>query len=343
HGCHHEQEMTRMGGLFPKMKITALTMLVGVLAISGTPLFSGWYSKDAVVAQTLGFATGFKQHFLLFLLPVLGAGMTTFYMFRMWFMTFTGTPRDPHVYEHAHESPWLMTTPLVILAFFSVTVAWGWPVWDPVESWLEHQIHHAQPQAVMADFGYHHQADVRWDTTVKDTQTGQPGAYVTAWRGHRSAVPDERNVRARSLQFHGLAGGIALGVGILAFAPAAALYYYRLLDPQEAPQQFPAGHDFLVPQWSFDAIHRALLVRPALALASWCRFFDTKVIDGAVDGSARVTVDVSRGTGRFDNGVIDGLVNVIGDACYAAGARLRNVQTGYLRSYVLFLVLAAVG
>ena len=67
-----------------------------------------------------------------------------------------------------------------------------------------------------------------------------------------------------------------------------------------------------------------------------------QVIDGAVDTSARVTVDVSRGTGRFDNGVIDGLVNVIGDACYAAGARLRNVQTGYLRSYVLFMVLAAV-
>src|SRR5262249_8764104 len=55
YGCHHVQEMTKMGGLFPKMKITALTMLMGVLAIAGIPLFSGWYSKDAILAQTLGF------------------------------------------------------------------------------------------------------------------------------------------------------------------------------------------------------------------------------------------------------------------------------------------------
>ena len=55
YGCHHEQDMTKMGGLFPKMKITALTMLVGVLAIAGMPLFSGWYSKDAILAQAFGF------------------------------------------------------------------------------------------------------------------------------------------------------------------------------------------------------------------------------------------------------------------------------------------------
>src|SRR3954468_6161393 len=66
HGCHHEQEMTKMGGLYPKMKITALTMLVGVLAIAGIPLFSGWYSKDAILAQALGYAVVHKHHFLLF-------------------------------------------------------------------------------------------------------------------------------------------------------------------------------------------------------------------------------------------------------------------------------------
>src|SRR5205085_1830259 len=106
YGCHHEQEMTKMGGLYPKMKTTALTMLVGVLAIAGTPLFSGWFSKDAIVVQALGYIVVYKHHFLLFVLPVLTAGLTTFYMFRMWFMTFAGKPRDQHVYEHAHESPW---------------------------------------------------------------------------------------------------------------------------------------------------------------------------------------------------------------------------------------------
>ena len=152
YGCHHEQEMPKMGGLYPKMKITALTMLMGVLAISGTFLFSGWYSKDAILAQAAGFirVPENHQHVLLFLLPLLTAGITTFYMFRMWFLTFTGTPRDAHVHEHAHESPWVMTVPLIILAFLSVVVAWGWPPWDPEQSYLEHLIHHSQPASVLA-------------------------------------------------------------------------------------------------------------------------------------------------------------------------------------------------
>src|SRR4029077_10667850 len=153
YGCHHVQEMPEMGGLYPKMKITALTMLMGVLAIAGIPLFSGWYSKDAIVAAAMGFGLAQPQHMLLFLLPLVTAGITTFYMFRMWFMTFTGKPRDEHVHEHAHESPWIMTAPLILLAIFAVCVAWpapvppaaneewyawSWPLGDAEESWLEH-------------------------------------------------------------------------------------------------------------------------------------------------------------------------------------------------------------
>src|SRR5262245_13911844 len=154
YGCHHEQEMTRMGGLYPKMKITALTMLAGVLAIAGIPLFSGWYSKDSILAQAIGFVYVHPEHMLLFLLPLFTAGITTFYMLRMWFMTFTGEPRDEHVYEHAHESPWQMTAPLCVLAVCSVAIAWGWPVWSAKDSWLEHKLHHAMPTSVMADFGH---------------------------------------------------------------------------------------------------------------------------------------------------------------------------------------------
>src|SRR5438445_10143003 len=153
YGCHHEQEMTKMGGLYPKMKTTALTMLVGVLAIAGTPFFSGWYSKDAMLSQAFGFARVHPEHVLLFLLPLITAGFTAFYMFRMWFLTFIGEPRDAHVYEQAHESPRTMTVPLVVLAFFSVVVAWGSPLYDPEASLLGKELHHSQPTSVMADFG----------------------------------------------------------------------------------------------------------------------------------------------------------------------------------------------
>src|SRR5205085_1084957 len=98
------------------------TMLVGVLTIAGTPLFAGWYSKDMVLAQAWGFAYTNPQHALLFILPWVTAAITAFYMFRMWFMTFTGEPRDEHVFEHAHETtPW-MTVPLILLAVCSLVV-----------------------------------------------------------------------------------------------------------------------------------------------------------------------------------------------------------------------------
>jgi NADH-quinone oxidoreductase subunit L len=341
YGCHHEQEMTKMGGLLPKMKITGFTMLTGVLAIAGIPFFSGWYSKDAILAQAFGFAAVHKQHFLLLVLPVLTAGITTFYMARMWFMTFTGKPRDEHVYQHAHEAPWLMTIPLVVLAVFSVIVAWGWPVWDAEKSALEHHVHHAQHVSVIADFGFVKETDARWDPFATDPRTGAPGTNVLLFQGE--TLKEDVSVRFQAQKYHFLIGNITLAIVIVALVLAASVYYFNLLDPADAMEQFPRVYDFLANKWYFDNVYSVLLVRPALIVASWCRWFDTKVIDGVVDGTARAGVQTSRASGRFDNGVVDGLVNVIADACWSVGAWLRNVQTGYLRSYVLFLVLAAVG
>jgi NADH-quinone oxidoreductase subunit L len=134
HGLHHEQDLRRMGGLRKTMPVTAYTMLVGVLAIAGTPFLSGWYSKDAILADALGFSLANPSHFVLFLGPLLTAGLTAFYMFRLWFLAFAGTTRDPH--SHPHESPLVMTLPLLVLAVCSVGVAWGWPVWDAEASVL---------------------------------------------------------------------------------------------------------------------------------------------------------------------------------------------------------------
>jgi len=144
-GCHHEQDLRKMGGLRRKMPITAFTMLVGVLAIAGTPFFSGWYSKDLILSNAMGFALHDKQHMALFIVPLVTAGLTAFYMFRLWFLAFTGQPRD-HASEHAHESPASMVIPLIILAVPSIIVAWGWPLWDPHSSELAHLLDHAKPR-----------------------------------------------------------------------------------------------------------------------------------------------------------------------------------------------------
>ena len=304
YGCHHEQEMGKMGGLFKKMPITAVTMLIGVLAISGIPFFSGWYSKDAVLAAALGFVNTHPTHLLLFLLPLVTAGITAFYMFRMWFMTFTGAPRDHHVHEHARESPPLMTFPLILLAIASVIVAWGYNPADAEASLLEQHLHHAQHVST--------------------------GVELLAEQDAAKAL-------------HSLAGNIALGLVLVSIAFASIVYYSKFLDPADAVAQFPGVHRFLEKKWYFDELYSAILVRPALAVAGWCKNFDLRGIDAVLHGTARTTVTVSRWNGLFDSRIIDGLANLTARVFYASGSWLKNVQTGYLRSYVLFLAIGAVG
>ncbi|MBV6479093.1 MAG: NADH-quinone oxidoreductase subunit L [Ignavibacteria bacterium] len=115
HGMHEEQDITKMGGLKNKMKITYITFLIGSLAIAGIPPLSGFFSKDAIIFDS------FLNFGIPILLPVLfAAGLTAYYMFRMVSLTFFGTPRYDVNQLHPHESPSTMTLPLIILAVLSV-------------------------------------------------------------------------------------------------------------------------------------------------------------------------------------------------------------------------------
>lgn len=111
YALHHEQNIWKMGGLKAKMPKTYLTMIIGAFALAGCPPFSGFFSKDEILYSAL--ATG---HYGIWAVGVLVAGMTAYYTFRMIFVVFHGEPRDHHAYEHAHESPSVMTVPLIILA-----------------------------------------------------------------------------------------------------------------------------------------------------------------------------------------------------------------------------------
>ncbi len=139
----HTNDMREMGGLLKKMPVTAYTMLAGCLAIAGAGLpfiigwiggpklaglgFSGFYSKDAILEQAYSFMHGNPSAWagLFFFAAAGGASITAFYMFRMWYMTFAGKPRNQERYDHAHESPAVMYTPLIILAVMAVAVAWS--------------------------------------------------------------------------------------------------------------------------------------------------------------------------------------------------------------------------
>ena len=120
---HHEQDMRKMGGLKAYMPITYWTSVIGALALAGIPPFAGFFSKDAIIEAVHAsqiFGSGFA-----YLALTTGVFVTAFYTFRLLFMTFHGAPRkDQHTLEHVHESPWVVTLPLMLLAIPSIFAGW---------------------------------------------------------------------------------------------------------------------------------------------------------------------------------------------------------------------------
>lgn len=302
-----------MGGLRKKMPLTAITMLIGCIAIAGLAIpgtviaFSGYHSKDAILATSLAFVSSNTGHMLLFVVPLITAGLTAFYMFRLWFMTFAGEPKDHHVYEHAHESPWVMVAPLLVLSVPAMFVAFGGE---------------EGPLATLM-------------------LTSEP-AHVAAGAESTAVValthPGHDTIR----EYHNTAGMLAL----LAAATGVVLSYFfygrKAVDPNAIREQVPGVYGFLVEKWQFDRLYDVLWVRPTHMVARGCQWFDKHVLDCFADGLAKTSVRVAGWDRQFDETFVDGLVNWLARVTHGTGAVLKNVQTGNLRQYVMFIALGLV-
>jgi NADH-quinone oxidoreductase subunit L len=309
----HTNEMPRMGGLLKKMPWTAGTMLVGCLAISGAgiPLvvgLSGYYSKDAILGQLMSFRDHNPAHAWLFYAATAGAAVTAFYMFRLWFMTFVGKPRDEHVYHHAHESPAVMYVPLVILAVMATIAGWKWV---GLQSLLEQ----ARP-------------------------LGTAEGVAGGWLASSLAMPAEHLSHESAI--HVPVSWIAFGVAVLGFSLALAFYGLRVIDPEDARRQFSPLHRFLLNKWWFDELYHAMFVRPSLYLSQRVADLDRRGIDGIADGLARGVRLLSTFDDWIDRLFVDGLVNGTAKVIFGIGLWLRNLQTGNLRQYVMFMAVAVV-
>ncbi|MBN2069384.1 MAG: NADH-quinone oxidoreductase subunit L [Opitutales bacterium] len=135
HACHHEQDIFKMGGLLKRMPITAVTFLVGVIAISGIPPFSGFYSKDAILFLAQ------EENKVIFYILAGTAFLTALYMGRLFFIAFLGSPRSEHV-EHAKESSFVMWLPLVVLAILSVVGGFEGIYPEAIKSFLSENVLH---------------------------------------------------------------------------------------------------------------------------------------------------------------------------------------------------------
>ncbi|MFM8284171.1 MAG: NADH-quinone oxidoreductase subunit L [Planctomycetaceae bacterium] len=315
HACH-TNDMRKMGGLARVMPWTAGTMLVGCLAIigAGVPFVigtSGYYSKDAILAQALSFANANPGRGGLFIAVAGGAFLTAFYMFRLWFMTFAGAPRDHHVAEHAHESPPVMVRPLVALAVLAVIAGWTLPGGFGIANLLE--------QARPAGTGAMEQGDFLF-----------PGLVLPAeHESHEGAV----HVTATLTAFSTAAAGVLL---------AAVMYLWGWVSPALVARAFRPVYTFLANRWYVDELYHALFVVPVLGLSRLASGADRGVIDRIIDGVAWVARRLAGIDAWIDRWVVDGLVNATAEVTWNAGLELKKVQTGRLRQYVMFIALGTV-
>ncbi len=198
HGCHHEQNILKMGGLAGKMKLTFVTFTIGVLAIIGTPMFSGFFSKDAILLLA------YENNKPVFGLLAFTAVLTSFYMVRLWTLTFMGKPRS-HESEHAHEGGLALALPLVVLAVLAIVAGY--------EHVLDLKVFRGILLEVPDGNNHHHAHVVVFATSIIVTVTGALAAYFF----YRPSDKDALAVRAP-----GLFGGLSL----LKAAPDGAYNYY---------------------------------------------------------------------------------------------------------------------
>jgi NADH-quinone oxidoreductase subunit L len=248
---HHEQDMRKMGGLKKYMPITYWTCLVGSLALIGFPGTAGFFSKDALI-DAVHLATR-PGHTYAYFCVLSGVFITALYTFRMFFMTFHGTPRmDHHTQEHLHESPWVVTLPLVLLAIPSALI--GWFTVEPMlfGGYFQSAIHVLPANDVL--------------TRVGEEFHGSPLEFMWA-------------------AFSALPVWLA-GLGAL------TAWWFFLKNPawaDAAERRFKWLHWVLVNKYGFDWFYENVIVPAVQRLGGglW-RFGDQIVIDeGLVNGSAR--------------------------------------------------------
>jgi NADH-quinone oxidoreductase subunit L len=192
-GLHHQQDLYRMGGLKAKMPVTFWTMLVATLCIMGFPGTSGFFSKDEILYLAFLKSPG------LYLLGLLGAACTAFYMWRLMALAFWGEPRDRHAFEHAKESPATMTLTLALLAVGALLAGLlGLPhIWGgsfAIEGWLEPAIGYGRAEAASA--GPAGGAGLAWGLMALSTAVALVSGWL-GWRAYREGTAAEEAFAGR--------------------------------------------------------------------------------------------------------------------------------------------------
>jgi NADH-quinone oxidoreductase subunit L len=301
HAMSGEQDLRKMGGLWSKIPKTATTFLIATLAICGIFPLAGFFSKDEILGRAM------DRYFSLWLIGFVTAGMTAFYMFRLFFLTFSGYSRaDEHVEKHVHESPPSMTVPLMVLAGLSIIGGWiGWP----------------------GSLG----GENRFERFLEPVLTGvvtETGAIKIAHHG----LAKEIFLMVLSLSIAG--AGIWL---------AYQFYRTKRIASELVAAKLPRVYDLLLHKYYVDELYDALVVNRIKDLGTWLSVFDAKVIDGVgVDGTGWLMRYASKISMWWDKWVIDGLLNLVAKVTQLFSYPVRLLQTGLFSNYAMLILLGLV-
>jgi NADH-quinone oxidoreductase subunit L len=286
HGHLHDdpQDMRNMGGLRKVMPVTFLTFFVSTLAIAGLPPFSGFFSKDEILWQAFANPYHGGLNIVIWAIGAIAACFTAFYMFRLVYMTFFGECRiNPKVKDHLHESPAVITIPLMVLGTLATIGGFiGMPkLLGMLPNYFEHWL---EPVFELAgEYG------------TKYAQVGE----------HQS----------HSLEM-GLMG-LSVVIAIIGIMIATTLYVKNVGLPKKFTDTFPALHRAVYNKWYIDELYDTLFVNPCKGFGRFLwKGFDVVIVDGIVNGVAKVTMGFS--------GV------------------LRYVQSGFVHNYALTMTLGMV-
>ncbi|MBI2419343.1 MAG: NADH-quinone oxidoreductase subunit L [Ignavibacteriales bacterium] len=331
HAMHHEQDIQKMGGLKKKLPKTYYTFLIFSLAISGIPLTSGFLSKDGILASAYAFGslTGYK---IFAITGFLVALLTAFYMFRLLILTFHGEPKNKEKYDHAHESPALMTYPLILLAILSIFAFYtanptsaekGWVM----QTWLK------TPETVVPQSSRYSFMAKHEEATVENKEA-QPQ--------HETTVVHSEEYMEAMHHAHYPAMFLSLGVAVLGILTAFFFYFWKKVDTDKLVNSIKPLYNFSLNKWYFDELYDMTIVNGTMVLSRFLAWFDNTIVDGIVNGSATVTRFISRVSGLFDTYVVDGIVNLTATLSGLLGIFVRKIQTGKVQTYLILVIFSLV-
>jgi NADH-quinone oxidoreductase subunit L len=307
---HDPQDMRNMGGLGPLMPKTRIAYLIACWAISGFPWAAGFFSKDEILWRVLGNGSTLVPGPLLYVVGLLAAACTSFYMFRSYYMTFAGTPATAEKQAQIHESPRAMTSVLLVLAALCLLVGplFGMPQLlsgrEPIlVEWLAPVTH------------------------LSDEVLSGPRAFASG---------------------HGLEAALMLlsvGVAVAGWALARALYADAARSAarlHEWKRRYARQHAFMFEKCRVDELYDRLFVRPFATLADALAWVDRHVVDAVIAATATASRAVAWTSGAIDRYLVDGAVSGMSTLVIESGRQVRLLQNGRIGTYILGLAVGII-